>query len=207
MDSFEANKIFGAILGTIFVVFGGSLLASSIYHSEVPETAGYAIVAAEAPAAGEAPAAAAEDPPIATLLASADAGKGEAEFKKCQACHSGEEGGPNKVGPHIWDVVNRPIASVSDFSYSAAMKEFSQGGSVNWDYDHLYHFIKAPKQYVPGTAMGYAGLKDPQGRADLIAYLRTLSDSPAPLPEASAAPAAEGASAPAEGAPAAEPAK
>ncbi|RZK86954.1 MAG: cytochrome c family protein, partial [Methylobacterium sp.] len=183
MDSFEFNKISGAVLATVFLVFGGSLLAGGIYHSETPETAGYTIVAAEAPAAGEDAAAVAEDPPIATLLASANPEKGAAEFKKCQACHSGEEGGPNKVGPHLWDVVNRPVASIGDFSYSAGMKDFSKGSSINWDYDHLYHFIKGPKQYVPGTAMGFAGLKDPQGRADLIAYLRTLAASPAALPD------------------------
>ena len=208
MDSFEANKIFGAILGTIFVVFGGSLLAGSIYHSEVPETAGYAIVAAEAPAGGGEAAAPAEDPPIATLLASADVGKGQAEFKKCQSCHSGEKGGPNKVGPHLWDIVDRPVASVSDFSYSAGMKDFSKGGEEKWTFDHLYHFIKKPKEYVPGTAMGFAGLKDPQLRADIIAYLHSLSDNPAPLPEPTAAtePAAapaEAAAAPASEAPAA----
>ncbi|MCE7030736.1 c-type cytochrome [Jiella avicenniae] len=187
MDSFEANKIFGAILGTVFVLFGGSILAEGLFHSEAPEQPGYEIVAAE-PSEGEAgaPAAAAEDPPIAALLQSADAGAGEAVFKKCTACHSGEKGGPNKVGPHLWDVVTRPIASVSDFSYSAGMQEFSEGGSANWDYDHLYHFLKDPKGVVSGTKMGFAGVKSPEDRANLIAYLHTLSDNPAPLPEAPA---------------------
>ena len=187
MDSFEANKIFGAILGTVFVLFGGSILAEGLFHSEAPEQPGYEIVAAEPSEGGAgAPAAAAEDPPIAALLQTADAGAGEAVFKKCTACHSGEKGGPNKVGPHLWDVVTRPVASVSDFSYSAAMQEFSQGGSVHWDYDHLYEFLKDPKADVPGTKMGFAGIKSPEDRANLIAYLHTLSDSPAPLPEAPA---------------------
>lgn len=204
MNSFEFNKIVGAVLATIFVLFGGSILAEGLFHSEAPETPGYEIVAAEAEAGGaEGGTAKAEDPPIAALLQTADAEAGAGQFKKCAACHTAEKGGANKVGPHLWDVVNRPIASVSDFAYSAGMTEFSQGGSVNWDFDHLDGFLKNPKGYVSGTAMGFAGLKDPEARAELIAYLRTLSDNPAPLPEApteEAAPAeaaAEGA-APAE---------
>ena len=186
MNSFEANKIFGALLGTVFVLFGGSLLAEGLFHSEAPEKPGYEIVAAEPDAGGGAAAAPAEDPPVAALLQNASVESGQATFKKCQACHSGEKGGPNKVGPHLWDVVDRPVASVSDFSYSSGMKDFSEGSSKHWDYDHLYHFLKNPKGYVSGTAMGFAGIKDPAGRADVIAYLRTLSDSPKPLPAAPA---------------------
>ena len=186
MNSFEANKIFGALLGTVFVLFGGSLLAEGLFHSEAPEKPGYEIVAAEPDAGGGAAAAPAEDPPVAALLQNASVETGQATFKKCQACHSGEKGGPNKVGPHLWDVVDRPVASISDFSYSGGMKDFSEGSSKHWTYDNLYHFLKNPKGYVAGTAMGFAGIKDPQGRADVIAYLRTLSDSPKPLPEAPA---------------------
>ncbi|UIJ71417.1 cytochrome c family protein [Aurantimonas sp. HBX-1] len=190
MDSFEANKIFGAVLGTIFVLFGGSILAEGLFHAEAPETPGFEIVVAEAPEGGEGAPAEEAAVPIAALLQTADAEAGAAQFRKCGACHTGEQGGANKVGPHLWDVVNRPIASVSDFSYSAALQEFSEGGSVVWDYDHLSYFIEDPKGHVPGTAMGFAGLKDPEDRANLIAYLRTLSENPAPLPEAPAAEAA-----------------
>ncbi|MCQ8783494.1 c-type cytochrome [Mangrovibrevibacter kandeliae] len=189
MDSFEVNKILGAVLGTVFLVFGGSLLAEGIFHSEVPEKPGFVVAAAEeaAPAAGGAEET--KEEPIEALLQSADASAGEAQFKKCQACHDGSKGGANKVGPHLWDVVGRPIASISDFSYSAAMKDFSKGGEEHWDYDHLYYFLANPKQRIPGTAMGFAGLKKPEDRANLIAYLRTLSDNPQPLPP----PPAEGA--------------
>src|SRR5690606_6894174 len=127
--------------------------------------------------------------PIAVLLASADAEKGANAFKKCVACHTGDKGGANKVGPNLFDLVNRPIATHEGFSYSAAMKDFSQGGSVHWDFEHLNHFLEGPKKYVPGTSMGFAGVKKEAERADLIAYLRTLSDSPAELPPAEAAPA------------------
>lgn len=205
MNSFEFNKIVGAVLATIFVLFGGSILAEGLFHSEAPETPGYEIVAAEADAGGaEGGAAKAEEPSIAALLQTADAEAGAGQFKKCAACHTGEKGGANKVGPHLWDVVNRPIASVSDFAYSAGMTEFSQGGSVNWDFEHLNGFLKNPKGYVSGTAMGFAGLKDPEARAELIAYLRTLADSPAPLPEAPAEGAAPAAEAPADAAAPAE---
>ena len=190
MDSFEANKIFGAVLGTIFVLFGGSILAEGLFHAEAPEQPGFEIVAAEAPEGGEGAPAEEAAVPIAALLQTADAEAGASEFRKCGACHTGEQGGANKVGPHLWDVVNRPIASVSDFSYSAALQEFSEGGSVVWDYDHLSYFIEDPKGHVPGTAMGFAGIKNPEARANLIAYLRTLAESPAPLPEAPAAEAA-----------------
>jgi cytochrome c len=144
------------------------------------------------------------------LLASADAAAGETVFKKCASCHTSEKGGPNKVGPNLWDVVNRPIASHEGFSYSAGMTTFSEGHKVVWDFDHLNFFLEAPKKHVPGTAMGFAGLKKEDERANLIAYLRSLSDSPAALPTASSEGADAGgaaateAAAPAEGATATE---
>ncbi|PWJ80912.1 cytochrome c [Pseudaminobacter salicylatoxidans] len=193
MDSLEFNKIVGGLLGTVFVVFSISLLSDSIFASSAPEKPGFAIEAAEAEASAGGEAAPAAKP-IAELLASADAKAGESVFKKCQACHSGEKGGPNKVGPDLWDIVDRPVAEHGGFSYSAGMKDFSKGGETLWTYDNLDHFLTSPKGFVKGTAMGFAGIKKDDERANLIAYLRTLSDSPKPLPEAGAAPAA-----PAEG--------
>lgn len=186
------NMGVGALLGTVFVLMSVSIASEGIFHSEAPEKEGFAIVAAEAAAEGGEAAGSGEAAvtPIATLLASADAGAGEAVFKKCQACHSGEKGGPNKVGPDLWDIVNRPVAGHEGFSYSAGMKTFAEGGKT-WDFEHLNHFLLAPKKYVAGTAMGFAGLKKDDERANLIAYLRTLSDNPAPLPS----PSAEGAEA------------
>nr|WP_245337431.1 cytochrome c family protein [Shinella sp. HZN7] len=133
-------------------------------------------------------------------MATADATAGETAFKKCASCHTSEKGGPNKVGPGLWDIVNRPVASHEGFSYSAGMTTFSEGQKVVWDYDHLSYFLEAPKKHVPGTAMGFAGLKKNDERANLIAYLRTLSDNPAPLPTASSEGADAGAAAPADGA-------
>lgn len=176
-----SNMAMGALLSTVFVLMSVSIASEGLFHSKAPEKPGFAIVAEEAPAAGgEAAAPAAV--PIAQLLAKADATAGAAVFKKCQACHSGEKGGPNKVGPDLWGIVNRPIAGHEGFSYSAALKDFSKGGSVVWDFEHLNHFLAGPKAYVAGTAMGFAGVKKDDERANLIAYLRSLADTPAPLP-------------------------
>ncbi|MCT7374398.1 c-type cytochrome [Chelativorans salis] len=185
MDSFELNKIIGALLGVVFVIFSVSLLSETFFHSPAPETPGYAIVVpeGEGPAEGDG-----EQAPesVLPLLADADPSAGEAVFKRCQACHTVEEGGPNKVGPNLWGVVNRPVASHEGFSYSAGMQEYAQGGEVVWDYENLDHFLASPKAEVSGTAMAFAGLKNVEDRANVIAYLRTLSNDPAPLPEAPA---------------------
>ncbi|MEQ8451731.1 MAG: cytochrome c family protein [Nitratireductor sp.] len=182
MDSFELNKLLGGLLGAAFVVFTIGIVSDSIFASPAPENAGYAIEVAEEEGGGGGPAAP-EIEPIAVRLASADAGAGESVYKKCAACHTADKGGANKVGPNLWDIVNRPIASHEGFSYSGAMQEFAQDGTVVWDYQHLDDFLASPKGLVKGTAMGFAGIKKPDQRADLIAYLHTLSDNPAPLPE------------------------
>lgn len=203
MDSFEFNKLIGALLGVVFIVFSISLVSDGIFAAPAPEKPGYAIEAAEEDHGGGGAAAAPAEQSVLPLLASASPEAGATVFKKCAACHTDDSGGANKVGPNLWGVVNRPIASHAGFSYSAPMKDFAQGGSVVWDYEHLDHFLASPKGLIKGTAMGFAGLKKVEERAAVIAYLRTTADSPAPLPEASAAPAAENATAPAE-APAAE---
>lgn len=182
MESFEVNKLIGALLGTVFVVMSIALLSDAIYYAPHPEKEGLAIEVTEEPAGG----AAAEDQapqPIGPLIAAADPKAGEAIFKRCMACHTAEKGGPNKTGPDLWSLVNRPIASHEGFAYSAGMKEFSQGSSVVWDYDHLNGFLTSPKAYVKGTAMTFAGLKKAEDRAAVIAYLRTMADTPAPLPQ------------------------
>lgn len=208
MDSFEINKLLGGLLGAVFVVFSISLASDAIFASPAPQTPGYAIEVAEEEGAAAGGPAVPEVESIAVRLASADTAKGETVFKKCAACHTVENGGANKVGPNLWDIVNRAVASHEGFAYSGAMKEFSEGGAVAWDYDHLDAFLASPKGLVRGTAMGFAGLKNPQERADIIAYLHGLSDNPAPLPEvetdAAAAPDAPATEAPAAEAPAAE---
>jgi cytochrome c len=190
----------GAFLGTVFVLMSVSIASEGIFHSAPPEKPGFAIIAEEGTGDAPAGAAAEAEVDIKPLLASADANAGEAIFKKCGACHTVEKGGPNKVGPNLWGVVERPIASHEGFSYSAGMKTFAEANKT-WTYDHLSYFIEAPKKHVPGTAMGFAGLKKPEERASLIAWLRGQADAPVALPEASAA--AAPAAAPAPAAPAA----
>ncbi|TCZ66197.1 c-type cytochrome [Roseicella aquatilis] len=135
--------------------------------------------AAAAPAATPAAAPAAAAASIGTLLASADPAKGEALFKRqCAACHTANEGGRNGVGPNLYDVVGKPHGHLEGFSYSAALKS-KQGP---WTYDDLSNWLAAPSQYAPGTRMAFAGLKNPEDRANVIAYLRSLSANPQPLP-------------------------
>jgi cytochrome c len=180
MDSFEFNKIAMAVLGTVFVLFGVSIISEAIFHSESPETAGFAIAAVEP---GEGPGKEASGPaydPIEQLLATADVDEGENVSKKCETCHTLEQGGPNKVGPNLYGVVGRPIASHEGFGYSSAMEEY--GAGKTWTYAELNGFLWNPKKHIKGTAMGFAGLKKTQERADLVAYLRTLSANPEPLP-------------------------
>lgn len=198
MDSFELNKMIGALLAVVFIVFSVSILSDTIFAAHAPENPGYIIEAAEVEAGGDD--AGAEEVDVIAMLPEADPARGEAAFRKCQACHTVDEGGANRVGPNLWDVVNRPIATHEGFSYSGALREFSQGGAEVWDFDHLSGFLRAPRAYVPGTAMAFAGIRDPQEEADLIVYLRSLSDDPAPLPEVAAAeePAEGGEAAPAE---------
>ncbi|MEI9415765.1 c-type cytochrome [Mesorhizobium sp. Cs1321R2N1] len=205
MDSNEVNKLLAGLLGTVFVVFSVGLVSDALFASPAPEKPGFAIEATE-PAEGGAAAPAAAETPIADLLASASVDQGAAIFKKCQACHSGEKGGPNKVGPDLWDLVDRPVAEHEGFAYSAGMKEFSKGGSEKWTYDNINHFITSPKKFVKGTAMGFAGLPKEEDRANVIAYLRTLSDNPKPLPAPGAAADASAPAKPADGAAPAKPA-
>ena len=188
MNSSYVNMGLGALLATLFVLKSVSLVSGALFASEPPEKPGFVIVADETATAGGASdkAAAAPETPIAQLMQKADAKVGETIFKKCQACHDASKGGPNKVGPNLYGIVDRPIASHEGFGYSAAIKDFSKGSSEKWTYDHLTHFLAAPKKYIAGTAMGFAGLPKDTDRANVIAYLRTLADTPAPLPDASA---------------------
>ena len=123
------------------------------------------------------PAAPAES--LGTLLASADATKGQAVFKACAACHDPSKGGPNKVGPNLWGIVDRMHGVHEGFAYSEAMAALKD---KPWSYEALNEFLIKPSAAVPGTKMAYGGLKKDADRANLLAYLATLSDSPVPFP-------------------------
>ena len=178
MDSFEFNKIAGAVLGTGLLVLGLKNFGGELFHTEAPEKPGMIIEVAEAakPAEGETPVAALS---IGALLAKADVAKGADAAKACGACHDFSKGGPNKVGPELWDIVERPIGSSPGFGYSDGIKAMA---GKNWTYADLDAWLKAPKEFVKGTKMSYAGMKKDQTRADIIAYLASLSDAPKPFP-------------------------
>ena len=192
MDSFELNKIAGAVLGTLLFVMGLGILSDTIFHPEAPLVTGYALPGAAETVAGAATPAAAAIAPISVRLASADPARGEKAVAKCKACHNFVEGAGAKVGPDLYNIVNRAIATVAGFGYSAPMKAHGDAGDT-WTYDRLDQFLHSPKGYVKGTIMAFAGVAKPEERADIIAYLRTLSATPAALPTPEEAPAAEAA--------------
>lgn len=179
MNSFEFNKIAGAVLGTALMAFGLHSLAGIVYDTKMPEKPGFAIEVADAGDHGEAAEEAAPAATLGSLLASADAAKGEAGAKACMACHDFTKGGPNKTGPNLWGIVMRNHGSHEGFAYSDALKAMA---AEPWSYEALDAFLKAPKAAIPGNKMAYGGVKKDQARADLIAYLATLSDSPVPFP-------------------------
>ena len=179
MDSFEWNKIAGGVLGTLLFVVAVRIAAGFIFEVEPPAKPGY-VVQGVAETAGPTQTAVAEEtlPDWGTVLPKANVADGKSTSTKCEQCHDLSKGGPNKIGPNLWGVVGRPRASHAGFDYSSAMK--SKGGS--WSYDELFKFLKSPGAYIPGTKMSFAGLRSETDRINLIAYLRTDMDSPAPIP-------------------------
>lgn len=178
MDSFELNKLIGAFLGVVFIVFSVSLASDAIFSSSAPETPGYHIEVVE-DEGGEA--AEEEAVNVAALMAEADASAGESAFRRCASCHS-MSAGENRVGPYLYDIVGREVATAEGFSYSGPMSEYGADGTT-WDYENLFHFLQNPRGYVSGTTMAFAGLSNDQENANLIAYMREQSDDPLPLPE------------------------
>jgi cytochrome c len=184
MNSFEINKILGAVLGTCLVLLAVHIASGAIFTAPVPAKPGYEIaVKEEQPGKGQGEAKA-PGQPIETLLAVASADHGAQVAKQCQICHNLQEGQGPKIGPDLYGVVGRKVASVPGFNYTAALK--AKGGT--WTFDALNKWLDDPRGDVPGTAMTFAGIKNDKQRADVIAYLDTLSKNPVPLPTASKAP-------------------
>jgi len=191
MDSFELNKILGAVLGTCLILLSLNIAAGALFAPHKPAKPGYNIEVQEHPTE-QASKPAEPEVPLPTLLASADVKRGETTAKRCAACHTFTQGGPSLIGPNLYGIVNRDKASVAGFNYSAAMK----GQKGKWTLDDLNVYLKKPVAMVPGTAMAaFPGIPRDSERADVIVYLNSLSANPAPLPKAAAAPAAPAAAA------------
>jgi cytochrome c len=180
------NTIAGWVLFAGIVALGSSIVAEGYFRSERPEKMGYPIAGVQEEGQG----AAAAEKPIEFYLATADPAKGQQVFNKCMACHNADKGGANQMGPNLWGILGAPIGQDRNgFAFSDALAK--KGG--NWNWDNLSQWLTSPKAFAPGTKMTFAGLSNPQDRADVIAFLNSHSDSPQPLPKApAAAPAAAG---------------
>jgi cytochrome c len=181
MDSFTLNKAAGAVLMVLILTMGVGIVSDIIFHPTIPGKPGYEIVVASAEDSTSEVEAVPEVAPISERLLAASASEGEKVARKCAACHEFNQGGDNKVGPALWDTVGRKPGGHEGFGYSAAMVAFGEE-HPEWTYEQLDLFLASPKQHVPGTSMGFAGLRRPEERADMIAYLREQADTPAPLP-------------------------
>jgi len=184
MNSYELNKIFGAVVGSVLVVTVLGFIANMLVQPrqlekpvldiKLPETAVAAAPAEPAVAL----------PPIGPLLASADIEAGKAATRNCTSCHTFEKGGRNGLGTNLWDVVAKKKAHIDGFNYSQALTAAAArpGEDGQWGYEQLNGFLANPRAYLAGTRMAFAGIRRAEDRANLIAYMRTLSDSPAALP-------------------------
>ena len=205
MDSFEWNKIFGAVLGTVLFIVSLNMLINGLMTPHKAETPGMEVAVAEegGETGGQAATPVADiKPDWGTVIPAADIAAGEKLMSRCQQCHDFTKGGPNKIGPNLYGIIGAKHAQVAGYAYSPA---FNALKDKDWTYDDFYAFMKSPKSAIPGTKMSFAGLSKQSDRIALIAYIRTLSDNPLAIPAPNpVAPAAEAAPAdaatPAEGA-------
>jgi len=180
MDAFEVNKTVGAVLAALLVIAGSRTMLDIVYRQHKPEKPGWAMPVTEiAPTASKEPPAPFDPAKVVALLPQASPDSGRDTFKKCMQCHTPDKGGRNLTGPNLWGIVGRARATQAGFPYSEAMK----GHPGNWTFEELIKYLHDPKADIPGNKMAFAGVKDDAELADLIVYLRTLSDSPAPLPK------------------------
>jgi cytochrome c len=182
MNSFELNKILGAVLGTCLVLLAIHIASGAIFEPEKPAKPGYVIEVKQEQQGqkGGGGAAAPAHVPIENLLANASTERGAQIAKQCELCHNLGKGQGNKIGPDLYGVVGRKVASEPGFNYSPQLK--AKGGT--WTFDALDKWLLNPRADVPGTLMTFAGIPNERQRADVIAYLNSNSDKPEPLPKA-----------------------
>ena len=176
MDSFELNKIIAAILMVVLLVIGIGKISDVVFHVEKPKTPGYTVDVEQAVAASTE--AVEEKIDIVAFLAMGDITNGEKQFKKCKSCHSIKQGGGNKIGPKLWNVMFRPVGAITDYKYSKALSSYGK----EWSWEEMNGFLIKPATWIKGNKMGFAGIKDEKDRASIILYLNQNSDNPKELP-------------------------
>jgi cytochrome c len=179
MDSFEVNKVAGAVLAALLVIAGAKTVLDINFHKHKAEKAGWALPVEAIVAKPAAPEAPFDVAAVLSLLPKANADAGKAVFKKCLACHTADKGGRNLVGPNLWGVAGRKIAEAPGFNFSEAMKKHPG----TWSWDELTKYLHSPVGAIPGNKMQFPGVKDNTDLADLLVFLRTLSDAPPALPQ------------------------
>ncbi len=175
MNSFEINKIIAAILVTILVVFGIGKISDTIFDKDDKDIVAYKV---EAPESETTQASAESSLDMSALLAMGDVAHGEKVYKKCKACHSIKQGGKNNIGPKLWNVMFRPVGSITDYKYSKALSSYGK----EWSWEEMNGFLIKPSAWIKGNKMGFAGLKNEKDRASVILYLNQNSDNPKTLP-------------------------
>jgi len=178
MDSFELNKIIGAILLVALLVIGLGKVSNLVFKVNKPEKAGYEVEVETIQTKNLPEEEVKEEVDIASILSMGDLAHGEKVFKKCAACHSIKSGGGNKIGPALYNVVGRKVGILNDYKYSKALAEYGK----NWSFEELNGFLLKPKNWIKGTKMAYAGLRKEKDRGSVILYLNKYSDNPLPLP-------------------------
>ena len=179
MDSFEINKIIAAVLLIALLVIGIGKISDIAFHVDKPEKSAYQVDIQESSQISSAIAEKIEEKvDISALLALGDVSHGEKVFKKCSACHLVNKGGENKIGPALYGVIGRKVASKQDYKYSKAMAAYDK----NWTFEEMNGYLKKPQSYIKGTKMAFAGLRKEKDRASVILYLNQNSDNPLPLP-------------------------
>ena len=175
MNSFEINKIITAILVTILVVFGIGKISDAIFDKDDKNIVAYKV---EAPEGLATQATSETSIDISALLALGDVAHGEKVFKKCKACHSIKQGGGNKIGPKLWNVMFRPVGAITEYKYSKALSSYGK----EWNWEEMNGFLIKPSSWIKGNKMGFAGLKSEKDRASVILYLNQNGENPKPLP-------------------------
>ena len=175
MNSFEIQKIISAILITVLVVFGIGKISDFIFDKDEDSVVAYKVDPPESDIVKNEAEASLD---LKAMFALADLAHGEKVFKKCAACHSINQGGGNKIGPKLWNVMFRSVGAVEDYKYSKALISYKK----EWNWEEMNGFLIKPSSWIKGNKMGFAGLKNEKDRASVILYLNQNSDNPKPLP-------------------------